>query len=173
MLLALRDRPQQVTVQNAHLRQQSEQPNNSISQNPQYNNSILEGDTSYFHDDMASARQDITFTAASRTKILATEIGECTMAIDLAALMSQKRNLETVNTTENRPQVNLKRQKNSKDAQSFLEKKLSMRTLVFNLFAAIFSERSAEELTQMTLPTNALYIFMSSTLAQEKEGALT
>ena len=129
----------------------------------------MEGDTSYFHDDMASARQDIAFTAAYRTKILATEIGECTMAIDLAALMSQKRNLENENNTDNHIHAKIKKQKNTKDTRALTEKKISMRTLVFNLFAGIFSERTAEELTQMTLPTNAIYIFNSSTLAQEKK----
>ncbi len=135
---------------------------------------IGEGDTFYLHDETTTGRQDGVYSATSRMKTLATQLGECCMAADLAALMSQKRRLELLALGKSEEGEEPKRSVREECEMVKAKKTLGscneetrMRALVFNIYTLITRDRKPEDLARARSPVNALYLYRSSAACQE------
>lgn len=92
------------------------------------------------------------------------------MATDLAALMSQKRNLELSGLSKGAfrtDQAALKRRKTTRLDEDNEEEISQMRILSFNLYDLITKDRRPEELARARSPMNAIYLYESSLNCQE------
>ena len=142
-----------------------------------YNTSVMEGDTMFIHDEMCSVRQDNPgLSPIEKLKKLAAELGECCMAKDLAALVSQKRDLEMDPLAsgflmENKKTIceKVEFMNENADCDAALgnsnneeyEKNL-MRKLIANLMAYLINEKSIEEIYCIRNPINCIYLIMSA-----------
>ena len=98
--------------------------------------SLIEGDTFYIHEEPITG---IQYDTNSKLRILATQLGECCMTTDLAALMSQKRNAEPTTEVEEIKEEEHKYESGYKLSHD-------MRVLSFSLFSKILKEMTVENL---------------------------
>jgi hypothetical protein len=134
-----------------------------------YSNSYLESETRGPHEDLLSSRQENQMqTTAERLRTLATELGECCTAADLAALISQKRDMEYEQVLA---RTYFKARLRDKIGEGWGESsgtslqnsdKSTMVRLWLNLLAHVYSEESADGIGQMRSPVNAILSYLST-----------
>ena len=134
--------------------------------------SWLDSDTRMGHDDLMSSRQDFLGPSGTeRLHELAKDLGECYMAADLPALLSQKREREVEQTV---PRIDKSRNVVDKTGgESWIEPleagKGEMQSLLINLLAGALGEATLDQISRMRSPMNGIYLYEASAGYRERQ----
>ena len=135
---------------------------------PKKDSSLPETDTAYLHEDTTTGRQN---GPSAQLRILATQLGECCLATDLAALLSQRKNIDEKPNEETKslrddPKL-LNKSFGGKEIRLETEDKSQRQAqetqkLTLSLFAKVVDSITLDKHIGSLFPFNVLFMYQSS-----------
>lgn len=164
LLLVLRDHVQYIQDLNTHHRLQSEL---RLHVGAKKDSSLPETDTGYLHEDTTTGRHS---GPSAQLRTLAAQLGECCLATDLAALLSQRRSAEQwfcedVKSVEEEKRLDESfgvREMRLDIGSERMKKPDEIRRMTLSLFARVVEGISLSKFAGSLFPTNALFMYQSS-----------